>query len=124
MGQVIVWNRKTQKMKGFSLETLKSPIISPITCLCLTEEKGKFLVCGLKGGHIILYNRSKGGKKIIEDVVKKGCDIMCVIDLELLGSRFFMIQDNRFYLRMYSADHLYYDVSDTKKRPHPVLEIS
>ena len=70
-GQVIIWNRKTNKMKGFSLKSIKSTVIEPIYCLCLTEERGKFLVCGMRKGHILLYNRSKGGKKVFEYLTKK-----------------------------------------------------
>ena len=111
-------------MKGFSLDNLNSPVIEPILCICLTEEKGKFLVCGMRKGHLLVYNRQRGGKKIIEDVVKKGSDILCLIDLELLHSKYFLIQDSRFYLRMYSADFLYYHNGETNLKPHPVLEIS
>jgi hypothetical protein len=52
-------------MKGFSLKSVKSKVIEPITSLTLTEDRGKFLVCGMKKGHIFLYNRSKGGKKLV-----------------------------------------------------------
>lgn len=78
-------------MKGFSLTSLKSPVIEPILCIALTEEKGKFLLGGMKKGHLLIYNRAKGGKKIVEDIVKKGSDIVCIIDLELLKSRYFMV---------------------------------
>lgn len=51
-------------MKGFSLREV-SPIVEPIMCLTFTEDKGQYLVGGLKKGHLILYNRLKGGKKLI-----------------------------------------------------------
>ena len=52
-------------MKGFSLKSIDSPVIESILSLTLTEDKGKFLVAGLKKGHLLLYNRSKGGKRVI-----------------------------------------------------------
>ena len=78
-------------MKGFSLESLDSPVVEPILSMALTEEKGKFLVAGMRKGHLLIYNRVKGGKKIIEDVTKKESDVVSVIDLELLNSRYFLI---------------------------------
>jgi hypothetical protein len=57
-------------MKGFSLQSIKAKVIEPIICLALTENRGKFLVCGTRKGHILLYNRVKGGKKLIENCTK------------------------------------------------------
>lgn len=91
-------------MKGFSLKSIESPVIEPILCLALTEEKGKFLLGGTKKGHLLLYNRSKGGKRVIQNVVKKGSDIVAIANLEYLSSKYFVIQDNRYYIRLYSAD--------------------
>lgn len=78
-------------MKGFSLKSIGSKIIESMLCLTLTEDRGKFLVAGLKHGHILLYNRSKGGKKLIQDVVRKSADIVAVADLEMLKSKFFVL---------------------------------
>lgn len=91
-------------MKGFSLKSIKAPIIEPIYCLALTEERGKFMIGGMRRGHILIYNRSKGGKRVIENCTKKGADIVCVTNLELLHNKYFLIQDNLYYIRMYSAD--------------------
>jgi hypothetical protein len=77
-------------MKGFSLKD-HCPIVEPILCIALTEEKGKFMIAGLKKGHIFLYNRSKGGKKLIQMTTKKSSDIVAICDLELLDSKFFLI---------------------------------
>lgn len=100
-----------------------SPVIEPLLCITLTEERGKFLVCGMKKGHLFIYNRSKGGKKFIANVVKKESDIVGIADLVLLKSKFFAIQDSRYYIRLYSADQLFYDL-DEDERPKPFLEIS
>ena len=89
-GQVIVWNKKTNKMKGFSLASIKSKTIEPILCLTLTEERGKFLVCGMRKGHLLLYNRSKGGKKVVENCTKLYSDIISVCNLELLDNKYFL----------------------------------
>lgn len=90
-------------MKGFSLKSLESRVVDAITCICLTESKGKFLIGGIKDGHLLVYNRKKGAKKIIENCVKKHADIISIVDLELLDSKYFLIQDSRFYIRLYSA---------------------
>lgn len=58
-------------MKGFSLKKLKATVVASITCMCLTDERGKFLVGGMVGGHLLIYNRLKGGKKIVENVMKR-----------------------------------------------------
>ena len=47
-GQMIIWNSKDNKMKGFSLKSIGASISEPMLCLCLTEERGKFLIAGLK----------------------------------------------------------------------------
>ena len=78
--------------------------------MALTEERGKFLVGGTKKGHLVMYNRVKGGKKIVKDVVRKSQDVVAVCDLEMLDSKFFVVQDARFIIRMFSADKLYYDL--------------
>mmetsp|Transcript_6175 Transcript_6175/g.5562 ORF Transcript_6175/g.5562 Transcript_6175/m.5562 type:complete len:325 (+) Transcript_6175:562-1536(+) len=121
-GQIIIWNKQTSKMKGFSLQSIRSKVIEPIYCLCLTEARGKFLVAGLRKGHLLLYNRSKGGKKVFEYLTKKMADILDVVNLERLEHRFFLIQDSSYYIRMYSADYLYYDHPDFT-RARPLLEI-
>jgi hypothetical protein len=99
-------------MKGFSLKSIGSRVIESMLCLCLTEDRGKFLIAGMKKGHILMYNRSKGGKKVIRDVVRKQADIVGIADLEMLKSKFFVVQDSRFYIRMYSADKLYYEYKE------------
>lgn len=58
-------------MKGFSLKSIGSKIIESMLCLCLTEDRGKFLIAGMKQGHLLMYNRSKGGKKLIRDATRK-----------------------------------------------------
>lgn len=63
-GHVIIWNRKDNKMKGMSLKEM-SPVVEPILCMTMTEDKGQYLVGGLKKGHLFLYNRAKGGRKLI-----------------------------------------------------------
>ena len=78
-------------MKGITLKQMKAPFIEPILCVTLTEERGKFLVGGLKKGHLMMYNRSKGGKKIIRDAVRKNADVVAITDLEHLDSKFFVI---------------------------------
>ena len=56
-GQIIFWNKKNKKMRGFSLNQIKSPVIEPIYCVALTERRDKFLVGGMRKGHLVLYNR-------------------------------------------------------------------
>jgi WD40 repeat protein len=90
-GQVIVWNKKTNKMKGFSLASIKAKVVEPILSLALTEERGKFLACGTRKGHILLYNRSKGGKRLIENCTKAYSDIVAICNLELLFNKYFLI---------------------------------
>lgn len=51
-------------MKAISLKEI-SPIVEPILCLALTEDNGKYLIGGLKKGHLFLYNRAKGGRKLV-----------------------------------------------------------
>lgn len=51
-------------MKPFSLKEI-NPVVESLTCLTLTEDRGKFLVAGMKKGHLFIYNRSKGGKRVI-----------------------------------------------------------
>lgn len=91
-------------MKGFSLKSIKSSVIEPIYCICLTEDRGKFLVAGMRKGHVLVYNRSKGGKKVFENLTKKAADILTVINLEMLHNKYFLMQDSLYYIRMYSAD--------------------
>lgn len=57
-------------MKGFNLKDVGN-VIEPIYCLALTEDRGKFLVCGMRKGYILIYNRAKGGKKVIHNATKK-----------------------------------------------------
>ena len=78
-------------MKGFNLKSLKSPVIDAILCIGLTEERGRFLIAGIKGGAMLLYNRSKGGKKIVQNVVKKNADIIAITNLAYLDSKYFLI---------------------------------
>ena len=47
---------------------------------------------------------------------------MSITDLELMNSKYFLIQDNRYYIRMYSADSLFYDIK-FDETPKPLLEI-
>lgn len=91
---MIIWNKKTSKSKGFNLKGIKSPVIDNITSLALTEDRGKFLVAAIKGGTLLLYNRSKGGKKIVENCVKKKADIVAITNLTYLDNKFFLIQDS------------------------------
>lgn len=39
-----------------------------------------------------------------------------------MESKYFLIQDNRYYIRMYSADKLFYDIK-FDEAPKPLLEI-
>ena len=71
-------------MKSLTLKGIKSKIIEPMLCVTLTEDRGKFLVAGLKKGHLFMYNRIKGGKKVIRDAVRKNADIVAITDLEML----------------------------------------
>jgi len=64
-GQIIFWNKKKNQMKGFNLKGIDSPVVEPILCLCLTEGNQKFLVGGMKKGHLVFFNRAKGGKKVV-----------------------------------------------------------
>ena len=96
-------------MKGFSLKSIGSKLVDSLLCLCLTEERGKFLVAGIKGGHFLFYNRSKGTKKVVRNVTRKNADIVAIADLEMLRSKFFIVQDSRFFIRMFSADKLFYE---------------
>ena len=45
-----------------------------------------------------------------------------VIDLEMLKSKYFLVQDSRFHIYMYSADKLFYELQEFD-RPKPLLEI-
>lgn len=78
-------------MKGFSLTSINSKVIEPFHCVTLTEERGKFMVAGMRKGHILIYNRSKGGKKVIENCTKKGADILSICNLESLHHKYFII---------------------------------
>lgn len=67
-GQFIIWNKKKSSMRGFTLQNIGSPIIEPVLCMSMTyKDKGlyKFLLGGMKGGNLLMYNRKKGGKKVI-----------------------------------------------------------
>jgi hypothetical protein len=64
-GQVIIWNKKSSVMRGFTLRNIDSPVIEPIFCQCLTESKHSYSLGGTKKGHLVMYNREKGGKKVI-----------------------------------------------------------
>lgn len=99
-------------MKGFSLKSIGSKLIESLLCLTLTEDRGKFLIAGMKNGHLLFYNRSKGTKKVIRDVTRKNADVVAIADLEMLKSKFFVMQDSRFFIRMYSADKLFYEHKD------------
>jgi len=78
-------------MKGFSLKSIGCKVIESFLSLCLTDDRGKYLVCGMKHGHLLIYNRSKGGKKLIRDAVKKQADVVACCDLEMLKSKFFLV---------------------------------
>lgn len=65
-----MWNKKDSKMKGFNLKDVGN-VVEPLLCLGLTDDRGKFLVCGMRKGYLLIYNRAKGGKKIIYDATKK-----------------------------------------------------
>jgi len=67
------------------------PVSEPLLCLCLTEMHGKFLVAGMKRGHVFIYNRSKGTKKIVQGLTKKDSDILAAVNLERLDSKYFLI---------------------------------
>lgn len=73
------------------MKSIKSKVIEPIHCVTLTEDRGKFLVAGMRKGHLLVYNRSKGGKKVFEYLTKKMADIVAIINLELLHNRYFLI---------------------------------
>jgi hypothetical protein len=102
---------------------MDAPVVDSINCMCLTDERGKFLVAGMKGGHLMIYNRVKGGKKVVEDVMKRNQDVVDVIDLEGLDSKYFLVQDDKSYIRMFSADFLYYDLKEDH-RIVPLIDIS
>ena len=38
-----------------------------------------------------MYNRSKGGKKVVKDITRKSADVLAVADLEMLQSKYFVI---------------------------------
>lgn len=78
-------------------------------------DKGqyKFLLGGLKGGNLLMYNRKKGGKKVLANVTKRKTDIVAMTDIKnIQNSRFFAIQDNKYTIYMYSSDWLYYECGE------------
>jgi len=115
-GQFIIWNKKKSSMRGFTLQNIGSPIIEPVLCMGMTDmDRGqyKFLLGGLKGGNLLMYNRKKGGKKVIANVTKRKTDILAITDIKhIQNSRFFAIQDNKYNIYMYSSDWLYYDCGE------------
>lgn len=78
-------------MKGFSLKSIGSKIVESMMCLTLTDERGKFLIAGMKKGHLLMYNRAKGGKKLIREATRKQADIVGIADLEMLKSKYFVV---------------------------------
>lgn len=72
-------------MRGFTLQNIGSNVMEPVMCLAMTDrDKGlsKFILGGMKTGALVMYNRKKGGKKVIENCTKRNTDILAITDIE------------------------------------------
>jgi len=114
-GQVIIWNKKSTIMRGFTLRNIDSPQIEPIFVQCLTEKLHKYAIGGMKKGHLVMYNREKGGKRVIEYAAKKGSDIVAMCTLDRMKGKYFLIQDSTFNIYMYSAEELFYHENELER---------
>lgn len=69
----------------------------------------------MKKGHLVLYNREKGGKRVIEHAAKKGQDIVALCTLDRMKGKYFLMQDTAFNIYMYAADQLFYFDNELEK---------
>lgn len=56
-------DRNAIPLRGSSRSLATAPPISSL-CLCLTEERSKFLMSGIKRGHFLFYNMPKAQRRL------------------------------------------------------------
>lgn len=82
-------------MRGFTLQNIGASNIEPVLCMSMTDidkKKYKFLLGGMKNGCLLMYNRKKGGKKVIANVTKRNTDVIAITDVtKIQNSRFFAL---------------------------------
>ena len=78
-------------MKTFNLKQKKCEAWGPVNCLAMTEDNNKFLIGGMDKGHLMIYNRAKGGVKTILDSSKKSANIVGITNMERMKGKYFCI---------------------------------